>query len=123
MARRSKCGTCKRDVQNQKTAIFHTGGEDFARAVDLLTISRNGSLLALRSGPDIVQVLDTRTWRVKYTFDANSNPDNQRPASRFLLSLNHVIALAFSDDGKTLSGEIEGNGIKLWDSRTGEEKK
>lgn len=111
------------DLQNQKTAILHTGGEDFARAVDLLTISRNGGLLALRSGPDIVQVLDTQTWKVKYTFNANSDPDNQRPASRFLLSLNHVIALAFSGDGKTLSGEIEGNGIKLWDSRTGEVKK
>jgi WD40 repeat protein len=111
------------DLQNQRTAIFHTGEEDFAKAVDLLAISRNGGLLAFRSGPDIVQVIDTQTWKVKYTFDANSNPDNQRPASRFLLSLNHVIALAFSGDGKTLSGEIEGNGIKLWDSRTGEVKK
>ena len=92
-------------------------------AVDLLAISRNGGLLAFRSGPDIVQVLDTQTWKGKYTFDANSNPDNQRPASRFLLTLNHVIALAFSADGTTLSGEIEGNGIKLWDSRTGEVKK
>ena len=111
------------DLRNQKTAIFHTGGEDFARAVDLLTISRNGGLLALRSGPDIVEVLDTQTWKVKYTFDANSDEDNQRPTSRFLLSLNSVIAVAFSRDGKTLTGEVEGSGIKLWDSRTGEVKK
>ncbi len=111
------------DLQNQKTAIFHTGGEDFARAVDSLAISGNVGLLALRSGPDIVQVIDTQTWKVKYTFDANSNPDNQRPTSRFLLSLNRVIAVAFSRDGTTLTGEVEGSGIKLWDSRTGEVKK
>jgi WD40 repeat protein len=111
------------DLQSQKTAIFHTGGEDFARTVDLLAISRNGGLLALRSGSDIVQVFDTQTWKVKYTFDAESNPDNQRPASRFILSLNRVIAVAFSRDGKTLTGEVEGSGIKLWDTRTGEVKR
>ena len=111
------------DLRNKTTAIFHTGGEDFTRAVDLLAISRNGGLLALRSGPDIVQVLDTQTWKVKYTFDANSDADNQRPTSRFLLSLNRVIAVAFSRDGKTLTGEVEGSGIKLWDSRTGEVRK
>lgn len=111
------------DLQNKTTAIFHTGGEDFTRAVDLLAVSRTGGLLAFRSGPDIVQVLDTHTWRVKYTFDANSDANNKRPTSRFLLSLNSVIAVAFSRDGKTLTGEVEGSGIKLWDSRTGEIKK
>lgn len=111
------------DLQNKMTAVLHTGGEDFGSAVDLLAISRNGGLLALRSGPDVVQVLDTRTWKMKYTFDANSDANNQRPASRFLLSLNSVIAVAFSRDGKTLTGEVEGSGIKLWDSRTGEVKK
>jgi WD40 repeat protein len=111
------------DLQAGKAANFHTGGEDFSRAVDSLAISRNGGLLAFTSGPDIVQVLDTRGWKVKYTFDANSDADNQRPTSRFLLSLNRVIAVAFSPDGKTLSGVIEGSGTKLWDSRTGEVKK
>jgi WD40 repeat protein len=111
------------NLQNKTTAIFHTGGEDFGRAVDLLAISRNGGLLALRSGPDIVQVLDTQTWKVKYTFDANSDVNNERPASRFLLSLNRVMAVAFSRDGKTLTGEVEGSGIKLWDPRTGEVRK
>lgn len=110
------------DLHNKTTAIYHTGGEDFARAVDLLTISRNGGLLAFKSGPDIVQVLDSQTWKVKYTFDANSDADSKRPTSRFVLSLNRVIAVAFSQDGKTLTGEVEGSGIKLWDSRTGEVK-
>lgn len=110
------------DLQAGKAATFHTGGEDFSRAVDSLAIS-NGGLLAFTSGPEIVQVLDTRGWKIKYTFDANSDADNQRPTSRFLLSLNRVIAVAFSRDGKTLSGVIEGSGTKLWDSRTGEVKK
>ena len=111
------------DLQAGKAANFHTGGEDFSRAVNSLAISRNGGLLAFTSGPDIVQVLDTRGWKVKYTFDANSDADNQRPTSRFLLSLNRVIAVAFSREGRTLSGVIEGSGTKLWDSRTGELKK
>jgi WD40 repeat protein len=34
-----------------------------------------------------------------------------------------VTTLAFSADGKTVSGEIEQGGIKLWDPRTGEVKK
>ena len=33
------------------------------------------------------------------------------------------MALAFTADGKTISGEIEQGGIKLWDTRTGEVKK
>jgi len=111
------------NLETGKTANFHTGGEDFYKAVNSLAISRNGGLLAFTSGPDIVQVLDTRAWKVKYTFDANSDADSQRPTSRFLLSLNRVIAVAFLRERKTLSGVIEGSGIKLWDIRTGEVKK
>jgi WD40 repeat protein len=111
------------DLQTGKSANFHTGGEDFSRAVNSLAISPNGGLLAFKSGPDVVQVLDTQTWKVKYSFDKNSDTDNQRPSSRFLLTLNRVTALGFSRDGKRLSGSIEGNGIKLWDPRTGEVKK
>lgn len=111
------------NLETGKTANFHTGGEDFSMTVNSLAISRNGGLLAFTSGPDIVQVLDTRAWKVKYTFDANSDADSQRPTSRFLLSLNRAIAVAFSREGKTLSGVIEGSGINLWDVRTGEVKK
>ncbi len=111
------------DLQSGKTANFYTGGADFSQAVDSLAISRNGSLLAFKSGPDVVQVLATQTWKVKYSFDKNSDPDNQRPSSRFVLSLNRITALGFSPDGNSLSGEIEGDGIKRWDPRTGEVKK
>jgi WD40 repeat protein len=110
------------DLQTGKTANFHLG-EDFSKAVDSLAISRNAGLLAFKSGSDVVEVLDTRTWKAKYTFDKNSDTDNQKPSSRFLLTLNRVTALGFSHDGNTLSGQIEGNGIKRWDPRTGEVKK
>ncbi len=111
------------DLKTGKAANLHTGGEDFSAAVDSLAISRNGGLLAFKSGADIVKVFDMQTWKVKYTFDKNSDPDNERPASRFLLTLNRVTALGFSRDGNSLSGEIEGNGIKVWDPRTGEVRK
>lgn len=111
------------DIQAGKTANFRTDGENFSQAVDSLAISRNGGLLAFKSGPDVVQVLDTLTWKVKYSFDKDSDTDNQKPSSRFLLTLSRVTALGFSRDGNTLSGQIEGNGIKRWDPRTGEVKK
>jgi WD40 repeat protein len=108
------------NLQSGKTANFHTGAEDFSQAVDSLAISRNGGMLAFRSGADTVELLDTRTWKVINTFDKNSDPDNERPASRFLLTLSRVTSLGFSPDGNSLSGQIEGNGIKRWDPRTGE---
>jgi WD40 repeat protein len=111
------------DLQSGKSASFHTGGADFSQAVDSLAISRNGSLVAFKSGPDVVQVLETQTWKVKYSFDKTSDPDSERPASRFLLTLKRVTALGFSRDGNSISGEVEGAGIKRWDPRTGEVKK
>src|SRR6266404_2783043 len=110
------------DLQSGKSASFHTGGADFSQAVDSLAISPNGSLVAFKSGPDVVEVIETQTWKVKYSFDKSSDPDNERPASRFLLTLKRVTALGFSRDGNSVSGEIEGDGIKRWDPRTGEVK-
>jgi WD40 repeat protein len=110
------------DLQSGKSASFHTSGADFSQAVDSLAISRNGSLVAFKSGPDVVQVLETQTWKVKYSFDKTSDPASERPASRFLLTLKRVTALGFSRDGNSVSGEIEGDGIKRWDPRTGEVK-
>ena len=111
------------DLKTGKTATFPTG-EDFSEAVDFLTIAKRGSLLAFRAGRDTVRVLDTKTWAITQTLDANSSgADSERSIKRFLVSVNRVTALAFLPDGKTLSGEIEGDGIKLWDTRTGEVKK
>jgi WD40 repeat protein len=105
-----------------KTANFYTGSEDYTQAIDSLITSRNNRWLAFRTGPDVVQLLDPETWKIKYTFDKNSDPDHERPASRFLLTLSRVTALGFSRDGTRVSGQIEGNGIKRWDPRTGEVK-
>src|SRR6202171_1856094 len=112
------------DLQTGKTTTFPTGGDDFTQAVDFLAVSRRGNLLAFRAGPAIVRVLDTQTWKVKQDLDAKSaGEDTRRSVNRFLVSVNRVTALAFLSDGKTLSGEIEGHGIRLWDTRTGEVKK
>lgn len=111
------------DLKSGKLDTFPTG-EDFSEAVDFLTIAERGNLLAFRAGRDTVRVLDTQTWTVRQTLDANSaGNDSQRSLKRFLVSVNRVTALAFLADGKTLSGEIEGDGIRLWDTRTGEVKK
>ena len=110
------------DLQTGKTATFPTGGEDFSQAVDTLAVSRRGNLLAFKAGPDMVRLLDTETWKVRQTLDAKSAGDMQRSVSRFLMSVNRVTSLAFLPDGKSLSGEIEGSGIKVWDVRTGEVK-
>jgi len=112
------------DLRTGKTATFPTGGADFSEAVDSLAISQRGNLLAFKAGTDMVRLLDTETWKVRQTLDATSaGVDQQRSVNRYLLSVNRVTALAFFPDGKTLSGEIEGHGIRIWDVRTGEVKK
>src|SRR5205807_9022786 len=112
------------DLQTGKTANIPTGGEDFTDAVDTLAIARSGGLMAFRSGAATVHMLDTQTWKVKQTWEANSAGDNiARPVSRFLLSVKRVLAVAFSADGSSVSGETDQGEIKFWDPRTGEVKK
>src|SRR5438046_6029252 len=81
-------------------------------------------MLAFQTDAATVTLVDTRDWKIKHTFDANSDGESHNTATgRFLLTVKSVLALAFSSDGKTLAGEIEQGGIKLWDTRTGEVKK
>ncbi|MCU1264953.1 MAG: hypothetical protein JWM21_1271 [Acidobacteria bacterium] len=111
------------DLQTGKTSYLPTG-EDFTEAVDFLVVARSGGLLAFRSGPVTVKIMDARSWTVKQTLDANSvGSIIERPVSRFLVSVKRVQAIAFSRDGKTLAAETDQGEIKLWDSRTGEVKK
>jgi WD40 repeat protein len=42
--------------------------------------------------------------------------------SRFLLTANRALAVTFSADGTSVSAEIPGEGIRVWDVRTGELK-
>jgi WD40 repeat protein len=112
------------DLSNGNSANLPTGGEDFSEAVGSLVLTHSGTLLALLTGTATVKILDTRAWQVKQTFDEKSSGDESaRPTSRFVLSVKRVVAVAFSPDGNTLSGELEQGEIKLWDHRTGEVKK
>ncbi len=98
-------------------------GDNFKEAVDSLSISKDGSLVAFRSGPVAVKVLDGRDYSIKNSWDANSVGDViERPTSRFLVSVKRVLAVAFSPDGTTVSASTDQGEIKFWDSRTGEVK-
>jgi WD40 repeat protein len=111
------------DLQTRKVTNLPTGA-DYKEAVDSLVLSQNGSLLAFRSGPATVKLLDTQKGTVKQTWDADSVGDAvERPTSRFLLSVTRVLAVAFSADGTTVSGESDHGEIKSWDHRTGEVKR
>jgi WD40 repeat protein len=88
-----------------------------------IVLSPNGGMLAFQADASTVNLVDTGDWKIRQTFEANSDGDSHDTASgRFLLTVKSVQALAFSPDGKTLAGEIENGGINLWDPRTGEIK-
>ncbi len=110
-------------LETGKGRYFRTGA-DYQESVGSLAISRDGGLLALQSGPASVKLLDTRRGIVKQTWDAASVGDavERRRASQFLLSVTRVLAVAFSADGKVVSGESDHGEIKSWDTRTGETK-
>ena len=92
--------------------------------VSSIGLAPNGGMLAFQTDAATVNLVDTRDWKIKHTFDADSDGESHHTAAgRFLLTVTSVLALAFSSDGKTLAGEIEQGGIKLWDTRTGEVKK
>ena len=87
-------------------------------------LSPDGRLVAFQTDASSVYLVDTVTWKIKQTFNESSDRSfTNTAARRFLLSVKSVTTLAFSADGKTVSGEIEQGGIKLWDPRTGEVKK
>ena len=89
-----------------------------------VVLSPNGRMVAFQTDASSVHLIDTQAWKIKQTFNETSDGSSSNTAGRrFLLSVKSVMALAFSADGKTVSGEIEQGGIKLWDTRTGEVKK
>lgn len=111
------------NFQTGKVSDLPTGS-DYTEAVDSVVLSPNGGLLAFRSGAGAVKLLDTQKGRVKQTWDADSVGDAvERPTSRFLLSVKRMLAVSFSADGMTVSGESEQGEIKSWDHRTGEVKR
>lgn len=87
-------------------------------------LSPDGRMVAFQTDASSVYLVDTANWKIKQTFNENSDSSFvNNAARRFLLSVKNVTTLAFSADGKTVTGEIEQGGIKLWDARTGEVKK
>lgn len=109
------------DIQAGSRGGVNTGDNG---SVNTIALSSNGENLAFQTDVSSVNLLDTRTWTITHTFDENSDGGaSPKSVSRFLLSVKRVLALAFSANGKTVTGEIEQGGIKQWDPRTGEVKK
>ena len=109
------------DIQAGSRGSVKTGDNG---SVSTLALSSNGERLSFQADVSSVNLVDTRTWSITHAFDENSDGGvSPKSASRFLLSVKRVLALAFSANGKTVTGEIEQGGIKQWDPRTGEVKK
>jgi WD40 repeat protein len=88
-------------------------------AVSWLTLlpAQYGALL--QSGT-VVELRDSRTWKVTHAFEPTEADDAESMRrSRLLLSAKRAAAVAFSRDGTTVSAQIPGEGIRRWDSRTG----
>lgn len=110
------------DFQTGQVTDLPTGG-DFKEAVDYVALSRTGELLAFRSGPATVKLIDTRKGAVLHIWDADSVGDAvERSTSRFVLSVSRMMVVAFSEDGTLVSAESDHGEIKSWDQRTGEVK-
>ena len=81
-------------------------------------------MVAVQTDASSLYLLETKNWKIKQTFNEDSDVSSRGIASRrFLVSVKSVMALAFSANGKTVSGEIEQGGIKVWNPGTGEVKK
>jgi WD40 repeat protein len=89
-----------------------------------IRVSSDGQFMAFQTDASTVRILSTRDWRTLCTLgEATEFGSESALVRRFLVSVKSVEAVAFLGDGKTVAGEIEGSGIKVWDTRTGELKK
>src|SRR5688572_2657216 len=95
-------------------ALIHEG-----KAVSSFTLVPNQPAVVLQSGAD-VELRHAATWEVIYSFvSTEEDKAESMRRSRFLLSANRAMGVAFSKDGTTVSAEIPGEGIRRWDARTG----
>lgn len=109
------------DLQSGSLGTVATREEGAASSV---VLSPDGRMVAFQTDASSVHLVDTAIWKTKYALDEASDTSVSNTSDRrFLLSVKSIMALAFSADGKTVAGEIEQGGIKLWDVRTGEMKK
>jgi len=86
-------------------------------------LSPDGATMAFQTDASTVKLLETRTWRTRYTLGSDDQSSSGGALRRFLVTVKSVTAVAFLSDGKSVVGEIEDSGIKQWDTRTGEAKK
>jgi len=97
-----------------KKADIHEG-----KAVSFMTLIHDRTAVVIQSESE-VEVRDARTWDVIHAF-AESDDDKAEAIRRsgFLLTAKRATAVAFSADGTTVSAEVPGEGIRVWDVRTG----
>lgn len=87
-------------------------------AVSSLMLIPDQGAVVLQSGSD-VELRDSKTWDLKYGFEASESNDESMRRSRFLLTATRALDVTFSADGTTVSAHIPGEGIRVWDVRTG----
>lgn len=88
-----------------------------------IAVSPDGATMAFQTDASTVKLLETRNWRTKHTIGGDDPASSSGTLRRFLVTVKSVTAVAFSPDGKNVVGEIENEGIRLWDPRTGEAKR
>jgi WD40 repeat protein len=109
------------DLQSGSLGILQAREDGSASSI---VLSPNGLMVAFQTDLTDVHLIDTQNWRIKQTLNESSAGEtNSTIGRRFLLSVKSVMALAFASDGRTVSGEMERGGIRVWDTRTGELKK
>jgi WD40 repeat protein len=110
-------GTVKMwDLRENRLGKFNVHAD---HAVSSLTLLPDESAVVLQSGSD-VELRDSKTWDVRHAFESAETDDSESMRrSRFLLTANRALAVTFSADGTTVSAEIPGEGIRVWDVRTG----
>jgi WD40 repeat protein len=97
-----------------KSADIHEG-----KAVQSFTLVHDQTAVVLQSAEE-VELRDARTWEVIHSFASNEDDKSEAMRrSRFILTANRAVGVAFSRDGTTVSAEIPGEGIRRWDARTG----
>jgi WD40 repeat protein len=106
------------DVRDNRLRVIdiHEGGEE---GVSSLTMLPDESAVVVQSGPN-VELRETRSGNIIFSFAPSEEDETESMRrSRYVVSANRALAVAFSRDGTTVSAEIPGEGVRRWDARTG----
>jgi WD40 repeat protein len=105
------------DVRDNRLRVIdvHEGEE----GVSSLTMLPDESAVVVQSGPN-VELRETRSGNIIFSFAPSEEDETESMRrSRYVLSANRALAVAFSRDGTTVSADIPGEGVRRWDARTG----